>query len=147
MVGLPSANAATLFPTTQVEMNLPQYARYKTFETSINKRYGNRWSASLGGAYTWMNDFPNGYPQNPNQPGAEDRTVWNFKASGSYDAAVRHSSLAGAAPSVGRELRAHRDADVPGRRDRHRHGASISNRRIPTAKTTSRCSTCAPRRR
>jgi hypothetical protein len=33
-----------------------------------------------------MTDFPNGYPQNPNQPGAEDRTVWNFKASGSYDA-------------------------------------------------------------
>jgi hypothetical protein len=86
MVGLPSAGAATLYPTTQVEMNLPQFARYKTFETSINKRYGNRWSASLGGAYTWMNDFPNGYPQNPNQPGAEDRTVWNFKASGSYDA-------------------------------------------------------------
>jgi hypothetical protein len=87
MVGLPSANAATNFPTTQVEMNLPQYSRYKTFETAINKRYGNRWSASLGGAYTWLTDFPNGYPQNPNQPGAEDRTTWNFKASGSYDAA------------------------------------------------------------
>jgi hypothetical protein len=33
-----------------------------------------------------MTDFPNDYPQNPNQPGAEDRTLWNFKASGSYDA-------------------------------------------------------------
>ena len=87
MVGLPSANAATNFPTTQVEMNLPQYSRFKTFETAINKRYGSRWSASVGGAYTWMDNFPNGYPQNPNQPGAEDRTVWNFKASGSYDAA------------------------------------------------------------
>jgi hypothetical protein len=86
-VGLPSANAATRFPTTQVVMNLPQYSRYKTFEVSTSKRYGNRWSASIGGAYTWMTDFPNGYPQNPNQPGAEDRTVWNFKASGSYDAA------------------------------------------------------------
>ena len=87
MIGLPSANAATNFPTTQVQMNLPQYSRYKTIETSINKRYGNRWSASLGGAYTWLTDFPNGYPQNPNQPGVEDRTTWNFKASGSYDAA------------------------------------------------------------
>jgi hypothetical protein len=85
-VGLPSANAATLFPTTQVEMNLPQFARYKTFETSLNKRYGNKWSASLGGSFSWLTDFPNGYPQNPNQPGAEDRTTWNFKASGSYDA-------------------------------------------------------------
>jgi hypothetical protein len=34
-----------------------------------------------------MTDFPNNFPQNPAQPGAEDRTVWNFKASGSYDAA------------------------------------------------------------
>jgi hypothetical protein len=84
-VGLPSANAASRFPTTQVVMNLPEYARYKTFEASLSKRYGNRWSASIGGAYTWMTDFPNDYPQNPNQPGAEDRSVWNFKASGSYD--------------------------------------------------------------
>jgi hypothetical protein len=85
-IGLPSANASTLFPTTQVEMNLPQFARYKTFEASMSKRYGNKWSAQLGGAYTWMTDFPNNFPQNPAQPGAEDRTVWNFKASGSYDA-------------------------------------------------------------
>ena len=85
-LGLNSATAATQFPTRQVVMNVPQYGRYKTAEVSMNKRYGGRWSASLGGAYTWMTDFPNGYPQNPNQPGAEDRTVWNFKASGSYDA-------------------------------------------------------------
>ena len=75
MIGLPSAGAATRFPTTQVQMNLPQYSRYKTVETSVNKRYGNRWSASLGGAYTWLNDFPNSYPQNPNQPGAEEIDV------------------------------------------------------------------------
>jgi len=86
MVGLPSANAATNFPTTQVEMNLPQYSRFKTAEVSFNKRYGNKWSASLGGAYTWLRDFPNGFPQNPNQPGVEDRSTWNLKASGSYDA-------------------------------------------------------------
>jgi hypothetical protein len=86
-VGLPSANAATLFPTTQVQMNLPKYGRYKTAEVSFNKRYGNRWSASIGGAHTWITDFPNDFPQNPNQPGAEDRTQWNLKASGSYDAA------------------------------------------------------------
>ena len=86
-MGLASATAATQFPTTQVVMNLPKYGRYKTAEVSMNKRYGNRWSASLGGAYTWMKDFPNNFPQNPAMPGAEDRTVWNFKASGSYDAA------------------------------------------------------------
>jgi hypothetical protein len=86
MIGLPAANAATLFPADRVVMNLPQFSRYKTFETSLNKRYGNRWSASIGAAYTRMRDFPNDFPQNPNQPGAEDRSVWNFKASGSYDA-------------------------------------------------------------
>ena len=99
-LGLNSATAATQFPTAQVVMNLPKYGRYKTAEVSLNKRYGNRWSASLGGAYTWMTDFPNNFPQNPAQPGAEDRTVWNFKASGSYDApygirvspVVRHQS-------------------------------------------------------
>jgi hypothetical protein len=66
-------------------MNLPKYGRYKTVEVSMNKRHGNRWSASIGGAYTWMTDFPNMFPQNPAQPGAEDRTVWSIKASGSYE--------------------------------------------------------------
>ncbi len=86
-LGLNSSTADALYPTTQVVMNLPRYGRYKTAEVSMNKRYGNKWSASLGGAYTWMTDFPNNFPQNPAQPGAEDRTVWSFKASGSYDAA------------------------------------------------------------
>jgi hypothetical protein len=66
-------------------MNLPQYSRYKTFELAMNKRHGNKWSASIGGGYTWMTDFPNGYPQNPNMPGVEDRSGWGIKASGSYD--------------------------------------------------------------
>jgi hypothetical protein len=82
-VGLPTSGN---FSTKQIEMNVPQFARYKTFETSVNKRYGNKWSASLGGAYTWTKDFPNNFPQNPAQPGVEDRSVYNFKASGSYDA-------------------------------------------------------------
>ena len=33
-----------------------------------------------------MHDFPNNYPQTPNQPFDEDRTTWSFKASGTYDA-------------------------------------------------------------
>ena len=85
MVGLPSANAAS-FSSTQVVMNLPQYGRYKTIEASLNKRYSNKWSGQLGFGYTMQNNFVNGYPQNPNQPGAEDRTLWNFKATASYDA-------------------------------------------------------------
>ena len=82
-IGLPTSGN---FSTKQIEMNTGQYSRYKTFETSLNKRYGNKWSASLGGSMTWLGDFPNNFPQNPAQPGYETRTQWNFKASGSYDA-------------------------------------------------------------
>ena len=76
--GIPSAR--------NVVMNTGQYSRYKTYELSMNKRYGNRWSGSAGFGYTWMTDFPNGPVRNPNNPGVEDRTVWNFKATASYDA-------------------------------------------------------------
>ena len=99
MVGLPSSRAAE-FPARSVVMNLPTFGRYKTVEVSVNRRYSNRWSASMGGAYTMQNNFPNGYPQNPNQPFDENLTNWNFKASGSYDApfgirispVIRHQS-------------------------------------------------------
>ncbi|MEO8680906.1 MAG: carboxypeptidase regulatory-like domain-containing protein [Vicinamibacterales bacterium] len=84
-LGFPTANAAQ-FPSTTIVSNFPQFSRYKTYEVSMNKRYGNKWSASIGGGYTMLNDFPNNYPQNPNQPFNEDRSTWNFKASGSYDA-------------------------------------------------------------
>jgi len=107
MLGLPSSQAAS-FPTTSVVMNVPQYSRAKTAELSFSRRYAGRWSASIGGAHTWLTDFPNGYPNNPNQPGAEDRTTWNLKATGSYDApggvrvspVLRHQSGANYARTV-----------------------------------------------
>ncbi len=108
MLGLQQSQASR-FPTGQVVMNVPQYSRYKTYELSVSKRYGNRWSATLGGAHTWLTDFPtDNFPQNPNLPGVEDRTIWNFKASGSYDAAggvrispvLRHQSGANYARTV-----------------------------------------------
>ncbi len=87
MFGLPSANAEALFPSNQFVMNVPQYSRYKTVEASVSRRYSSRWSASFGGAYTWMEDFPTElFPNNPQMPGVQDRTVWNFKATASYDA-------------------------------------------------------------
>jgi hypothetical protein len=85
MLGLPSSQASR-FPVDSVIMNLPQYSRAKTVELSMTKRYGNRWSAQIGGAHTWRTYFPNDYPQNPNQPGAQDATLWNVKATASYDA-------------------------------------------------------------
>ena len=89
MYGIPASVAAGL-STDQYVMNLPEFGRYKTIEVSTNKRYGNRWSAALGGAFTWLNDYPDNYPQTPNKyldfQDGEHRTTWNFKASGSYDA-------------------------------------------------------------
>jgi hypothetical protein len=97
----PGGSVAGNFPTNSVVMNVDRFSRYKTVEVSMNKRYGNKWSASLGGSHTWLKDFPTGnFPQNPNLPGVEDRTTWQFKATGSYDApwgirlspVVRHQS-------------------------------------------------------
>jgi hypothetical protein len=84
--GLPSSMASQ-FPATSVVMNTAEFSRAKTIELSMNKRYSNRWSASIGGAHTWTTDFPNDFPDNPNEPGAEDRTLWNLKMTATYDAA------------------------------------------------------------
>jgi hypothetical protein len=67
-------------------MNVDQYSRAKTAEVSMSKRYSNGWSASIGGAHTWLTDFPNGFPDNPNEPGAESYTQWSLKATANYDA-------------------------------------------------------------
>jgi hypothetical protein len=85
MLGLPSSQAAN-FPTTTVVSNAGEYSRAKTFELSMNRRYSNRWSASIGGAYTMLTDFQNDFPNNPNEPGAVDQSLWNLKATASYDA-------------------------------------------------------------
>ena len=105
--GMPNAQAGN-FPITETQMNVDQFSRYKTIEASVNKRYGNRWSGSAGFGYTFMTDFPNGPQRNPNNPGVEDRTIWTFKASGSYDApfgirlspVLRHQSGANYARTV-----------------------------------------------
>jgi hypothetical protein len=90
LLGMPTSQADN-FPLGEVVQNLPRQSRYDTVELSMNRRYSNRWSASLGGAYTWLDDFvetvANSYPRNPNLPGQTKRTTWNLKATGSYDAA------------------------------------------------------------
>ena len=73
------------FPTTQVEMNLPQDARYKTFEVAMNKRHGNKWSASIGGGQHVDDRFPERLSAESQYAGRRDRTGWGIKASGSYD--------------------------------------------------------------
>lgn len=92
--GVPNtADVNALFPLGQVVMNVPgdgRFSRYKTVEASVNRRFAARWSAQVGGAYTWLHDYPesvaNSYPQRPDLPGVQDRGVWNLKATASFDA-------------------------------------------------------------
>ncbi len=90
--GLPRSLEAN-FPVDSVVMNIPgagRFSRYKTIETSLNRRFSNRWSTQIGVGYTWLHDYPetvaNSFPQTPDRPGVQDRTTWNFKLTGSYDA-------------------------------------------------------------
>jgi hypothetical protein len=90
LFGMPSSQAAN-FPVTSVVSNVPgRQSRYDTVEFSFSKRYGNKWSAQGGAAYTWLFDFPEGVSassaQHPNQPGQVDRSFWSVKLTGSYDA-------------------------------------------------------------
>jgi hypothetical protein len=85
LYGLPSAQAAS-FPLDNVIMNVPAFSRYRTIEAQVVRRSAGRWSAQMGGSFTWLHDFPEGYPNNPNEPFDEKRTRWDFKASGSYEA-------------------------------------------------------------
>ena len=151
MLGLPTSQAAQLPDDHDRDATPAQFSRAKTVELSMNSRYSNRWSASIGGAYTMLTRLPERLPHNPNNPGVEDRTTWNLKATGSYDAAcgirlspvLRHQSGANYARTLTiscrpaeRHVGLHRPATRP-----------TPSRRMPTAKTTSGCSTCAPRRR
>ena len=145
------ANAGVAVPGDAGHHQCRSERAYKTVEASINKRYGNKWSASLGGSYTIRNNFPTGsFPQTPNQPGQFERTTWNFKATGSYDApwgvrvspVLRHQSGA----NFARDISVPASAATP-------FGLIIPGTTVyaepptPTAKTTSGCSTSAPRRR
>ncbi|MCC7126743.1 MAG: TonB-dependent receptor, partial [Acidobacteria bacterium] len=85
LLGVPSSQAGN-FPINNVNQNTPRFSRYKTVEASMTKRQGNRWSAQAGGSFTWMNDFPGNYPNDPNGQFAEPTTRWDFKVSGTYEA-------------------------------------------------------------
>ena len=85
MYALPSSQASK-YPTTTVVQNVGQFTRAKTAEVSMSRRLANRWSASIGGSYSWLRDFPNGFPNTPNEPGLQNHSQWNLKATGSYDA-------------------------------------------------------------
>lgn len=86
LFGMPRAQEGQ-FPLTEVVLNPGLVGRYKTVEAAVSKRFANRWSASAGTSYTWRDNFPtDDFPQTPNHPGRFDRTTWDFKVTGSYEA-------------------------------------------------------------
>jgi Carboxypeptidase regulatory-like domain len=92
LLGIPP-DVARANPATSVVMNVDRPERFRTVEASVVKRLSNRWSANVGGAFTWLHDFPNtiggginnNYPPNPNGLFDAEHTRWDFKVSGIYD--------------------------------------------------------------
>jgi hypothetical protein len=99
LYGMPAADASR-FPLTNAVMNTGRYSNYKTVEASFNKRQGRRFSVSAGTSFTWLRDFPQGFPNTPNSPGVQNRTNWDAKLTAQIDGpwglkfapAVRHQS-------------------------------------------------------
>ncbi len=83
--GIPTATAAN-FKTDQVVQNSPDNGTYKTIEFSVNKRQSHNYSLGAGAGYTWQNDYPYGYPNTPNGPGAYDFSSYSAKANATYNA-------------------------------------------------------------
>jgi len=82
-LGIPNSQIAN-FPATQVVMSVPNDGTYKSVEVTLDKRRSANWSLNSGFGYTWMHDYPLGYPNSPNAPFDEDRRMYSFKASGTY---------------------------------------------------------------
>jgi hypothetical protein len=116
LYGMPTASAAS-FPVNSTVMNTGRYSNYKTIEASVNRRYRGGWSVAAGTSYTMLKDFPQGFPNNPNAPGLQERSTWDFKLTGQYDApwglkftpSVRHQS----GPNYARTISVAQSAATP----------------------------------
>ena len=92
--------------TSNITENVDGYeGTYRTFETSINKRWSQRWSLLASYSYIWTREFGSlyygnrfgttaqnftffgNYPINPNDRTDNDFTNWNFKIVGTVEPA------------------------------------------------------------
>ena len=106
--GMPNSQAAQ-FPITETQMNVDQYSRYKTFEVSMNKRYGSRWAASGGFGYTWMTRLSERAATQCEQPRRRRSHLVDVQDVGVVRCAVRHPHQSGRAAPGREQLRQDRD--------------------------------------
>jgi hypothetical protein len=78
-LGIPNAQATAATAVNEVT-NAPQNGIYKTYELSLDKRMSHHYSVGGGFNYTWMNDYPVGYPNTPNSPGQYNYSTYAAKA-------------------------------------------------------------------
>lgn len=84
LYGIPNSEIGN-FPNTAVVSNTPNNGKYKTVELSLDKRRSRNYSAGVGVSYSWLNEFPSGYPNTPNGPFNYDHRMASVKANGSYN--------------------------------------------------------------
>jgi hypothetical protein len=77
-LGIPNAQATTA-SAANVIANSPDNGVYKTYELSVNKRMSHHYSVGGGFNYTWINDYPVGYPNSPNSPGQSQYSNYGAK--------------------------------------------------------------------
>jgi hypothetical protein len=77
-LGIPNAQA-TAASAANVIANSPDNGVYKTYELSVNKRMSHHYSVGGGFNYTWINDYPVGYPNSPNSPGQSQYSNYGAK--------------------------------------------------------------------
>lgn len=80
--GIPNSQIGS-FPANAMVMSVPNDGTYKSIEATLAKRR-TTWSLSTGFGYTWMHDYPAGFPNTANGPFDEDRRMYSFKANGTY---------------------------------------------------------------
>jgi hypothetical protein len=77
--------ASCQYPVTSVVANMPDNGSYKTIEASGTKRLSHHFSAGGGYAYTWINDYPQGFPNTPNAPGRYPYSFYSFKGNAQFE--------------------------------------------------------------
>jgi hypothetical protein len=82
--GIPKATIASFSPNNVIKTQ-PDNGSYKTADVSVTKRMSHHFSAGGGYAYTWLNEYPQGYPNTPNSPGQYPYTFYSLKGNAQFE--------------------------------------------------------------